>query len=64
MAYIKEMSYSRQASVKVAEYQYEKPTVSMVAILEEGDNYDEVFSDLKVEVNKQLKIIVKELKNA
>ena len=61
MAFIKEMSYSRQSSVKIAEYQYEKPTVSMTAVLEEGDDYDKVMKDLRKEVDKALKRIEEDL---
>lgn len=57
MAYIKEVSYTLQSSIRVASYQYEKPTISMTAMLEEGDDHIRVFEGLKKEINREMEEI-------
>ena len=57
MAFIQTISYSLQGSVKVAEYQYEKPTISMTAVLEEGDSQEKVLESLKEEVHTEMEKI-------
>lgn len=60
MAFIQTISYSLQASIKVAEYQYEKPTISMTAVLEEGDSYETVLTSLKEEIHNEMEKIKNE----
>lgn len=61
MAYIKEISYTYQTSVKLADYQFAKPTISMVSVLEEGDSYEDVMKSLKKAVANEMEKIINEL---
>ena len=57
MAFIQTVTYSLQASIKVADFQYMKPTIAMTAVLEEGDSHSKVLENLKTEVHRQIKEI-------
>lgn len=61
MAFIKEISFTYQTSVKIGEYQFAKPTVSMVSVLEEGDSHETVMTSLKKAVMKEMEKIIDEL---
>lgn len=54
MAFIQTVTYAIQASVKMAEYQYDKHTISMTAVLEEGDSHEKVLENLKLEVKHNI----------
>lgn len=61
MAFIREISFTYQTSVKIGDYQFDKPTVSMVSVLEEGDSHEVVMASLKKAVMKEMEKIVDEL---
>ncbi len=61
MAQIKEITYSLTGSVKVEEYQYFKPMISMTASMEDGDTYQKVFKDLKEAVHDRLTAVMIEV---
>lgn len=57
MAFIKEITYSEERSVKTGDFQYAKPRLSMTAILEEGDSHKKIMENLIIEVQSKLEEI-------
>ena len=57
MAYIQTITFTWQTSIQVTQYQYEKPTISMTAILEDGDNHKKVLKMLETEIKQEIERI-------
>ena len=61
MAFIREISFTYQTSVKIRNYQFAKPTMSIITVLEEGDSHEVVMASLKKAVIKEMEKIIDEL---
>ncbi len=55
MAKVVKVSYSRETSVKISQYQYIKPTIEVTAMVEEGEEFDDVFQAVKHKVKEYLR---------
>ena len=64
MARIKEIRYEVGATVKVREYEYCKPTISVIIELNAGDDESEIFDELTNTVRDELAKEIKKLKKA
>ena len=62
MALLKELTYKLGATVKIEEYQYVKPEISVTLEVEEGDDSDKIFKQLTDTVREELDKEVKRLK--
>ncbi len=66
MALLKEVTYSLGTTVKIREYEYVKPQISVTLQIEEGDDSNEVFKQLtetvKDELAKETKRLIKSLR--
>jgi len=54
MAKITQVTVGLTDSVKVADYKYVKPHISMTAVLDDGDTLEDVLEELRVEVNLRM----------
>ena len=63
MAILKELQYSLETSVRIGEYRFAKPRLGMQVQIEEGDNIEVVFAELKTQIHKELKKLMKEVQN-
>lgn len=65
MARIKEITYEVATTVKVREYEYCKPRISVTLELMDGDDesliFDELTSTVRSELKKETKKLIKEL---
>ncbi len=61
MAKITEITYEVASTVKVREYEYAKPRISVTIALEDGDDEESIFKDLTETVRKELKQEIKQL---
>lgn len=57
MAYIKEVTYTEERSIKTGDFQFMKPRLSMTAVLEEGDSHKKIMENLIKEVQSKLEEI-------
>lgn len=61
MAHIKEITYEVASTVKVREYEYAKPRISVVIALNEGDDEEAIFKELTDTVRDELKKEIRKL---
>jgi len=64
MARIKEITYEVGTTVKVREYEYCKPKISVTIELNEGDDEETIFAELTNTVRDELSKETKKLKKA
>jgi len=63
MAYVDRIKIEQTDSVKVAEYQFVKPTVSMEIVLEPGDELEIISKDGYKKLEEVMKYVKKQIQN-